>query len=315
MTIIIVFNLMIIFKLSNYFYTGVIMLSWEGISEFVAVAEQASFTKAANELGLSIAQVSRQVSALENRLAIKLLYRTTRSVSVTEPGQLYYQQCRQLLDGLEEAERSLQHLHNEPRGKLKITAPTTYGESHIAPLLNQFLHRYPNLDIQFRMTNQKVDLTEAGFDLAIRLGQLDDSSMMAKKLATRNFFICASKQYIKHHGIPKTPSQLNQHNCLRGIHDYWRFNDKDKDRSITVTGNYSCNSGSSLRDAALKGIGIIQLPDYYVQTDIENGDLQVLLPDYQPRGDGIWALYPQNRHLSAKVRTLVDYLAENLSNS
>ncbi|MCG7498621.1 LysR substrate-binding domain-containing protein [Vibrio sp. Of7-15] len=286
------------------------MANWEGVSEFVAVAETESFTSAANKLNTSVAQVSRKVSALENRLATKLLNRTTRRVSVTEAGQLYYQHCRQVIDGLEQAERVITNMQSVPQGKLKVTAPVTYGEQRIAPLLNQFMTLYPQLELQLVLTNQKLDLIEQGVDLAIRLGRLDDSSMMAKRLASRQLYVCAAPSYLKDHGEPHTLSELSQHNCLLGSMDYWRFREVGKERNVRVQGNIRCNSGSALTDAALKGLGIVQLPDYYVEEHIESGELVELLPLYREEQEGIWALYPHNRHLSTKVRSLVDFLRE-----
>lgn len=288
------------------------MFNWEGVSEFVAVVETGSFTAASRQLGISTAQVSRQVSALEGRLATKLFYRTTRKVSVTEAGQIYYQHCRPVLDGLEDAERALTNLQSTPRGKLRITAPTTYGESKIAPLLNDFIALYPELEVQYQLTNQKVDLIEGGFDLAIRLGKLDDSSMMAKQLASRRLYVCASSVYLSVHGEPHSLSELAHHNCLQGTLGYWRFQENGQERNIKISGNISCNSGQALLDAALKGLGIVQLPDYYVEQHIEQGKLMVLLPNLQQSDEGVWALYPYNRHLSPKVRMLVDYFSQHL---
>lgn len=288
------------------------MFIWEGVSEFVAVAEMESFTGAAKRLGISTAQVSRQISALETRLSTKLFYRTTRKVSVTEAGQIYYQHCRQVLDGLEEAERTITNLQLAPRGKLRLTAPVTYGEKTIAPLVNDFVLRYPELEVQMRLTNQKLDLVAEGYDLAVRLGKLEDSSMMARRLASRTQYVCASPDYLSTYGVPHTLSELELHNCLQGNLDYWRFQDQGKARNIRVKGNIRCNSGWALLDAALKGIGIVQLPDYYVQPSLESGQLISLLEHYQEPDDGIWALYPHNRHLSPKVRMLLDFLSEAL---
>ena len=288
------------------------MFNWEGVSEFVAVAETESFTKAAARLGISTAQVSRQVSALETRLAAKLFHRTTRKVSVTEVGRIYYQHCRQVLDGLDEAERAITNLQTTPRGLLKITAPVTYGEGTIAPLINDFLTHYPELEVQLNLTNLKVDLIDEGYDLAIRLGQLEDSSMMAKRLGSRTQYVCASASYLSTYGLPHTLSELEQHNCLVGTLDYWRFQEKGKARNVRVKGNLSCNSGHALVDAATKGLGIIQLPDYYVTPHIASGELVSLLENNRQADEGIWALYPQNRHLSPKVRMLIDFLAERL---
>ncbi|MBE9399055.1 LysR family transcriptional regulator [Pontibacterium sp. N1Y112] len=288
------------------------MYSWEGVTEFVAVSETGSFTNAAQRLGISVAQVSRQVSALESRLATKLFYRTTRKVTVTEAGQLYYQHCRQVLDGLEEAERTLTNMQRTPRGQLKITAPTTYGENQIAPLLNNFMCDYPDLHLECHFTNQKVDLIDNGYDLAIRLGKLEDSSLMAKRLASRRQYVCASPDYLAANGEPHLLSELEQHNCLRGTLEYWRFQENGQERNIKVSGNIHCNSGQALTDAALKGLGLVQLPDYYIQSYLEAGTLIAVLQNYQQSDEGIWALYPHNRHLSPKVRMLVDYLSEKL---
>ncbi|NRD75645.1 LysR family transcriptional regulator [Shewanella sp. VB17] len=289
------------------------MLHWEGVSEFVAVAETESFTQAAQRLGISTAQVSRQVSALEIRLATKLFHRTTRKVSTTEVGRIYYQHCRQVLDGLEEAERVITNLQSSPRGTLKITAPVTYGEKTLAPLINDFIAQYPELEVKINLTNQKIDLIDEGYDLAIRLGQLEDSTMMAKKLSTRTLYVCASPRYIDTFGIPHSLSELNQHNCLLGTIDYWRFQENGKTRNIRVKGSLNCNSGHALVDAALKGIGIIQLPDYYIIPYLADGRLVPLLENNSQPDAGIWALYPHNRHLSPKVRMLLDYLSEALT--
>lgn len=290
----------------------VAMFNWEGVSEFVAVAEAESFTAASKRLGISTAQVSRQISALEKRLAAKLFYRTTRKVSVTDVGRTYYQHCRQVLDGLEEAERAISNLQSSPRGRLKVTAPVTYGEGTIAPLINNFALEYPELEVQLQLSNQKIDLIDEGFDLAIRLGKLEDSSMMAKRLGSRTQYVCASEAYLTTYGVPYSLSELEQHNCLQGTLDYWRFQENGKPRNIRVKGNLRCNSGHALTDAALKGIGIVQLPDYYVQQYIDSGQLLSLLTQFTESDDGIWALYPHNRHLSPKVRLLVDYLSEQL---
>lgn len=289
------------------------MFSWEGINEFVAVAEVESFTNAAKRLGISTAQVSRQIAALESRLAAKMFYRTTRKVSITETGEIYYKHCRQILDGLVEAERAITNLHKTPKGRLNLTAPITYGENHIAPLVNDFVIRYPELDVNLTLSNQIFDLISEGYDLAIRLGQLEDSTMMAKKLASRRHYVCASPAYFIARGSPHTLSELDQHNCLQGTLDFWRFQERGKPRHIHVTGNLRCNSGSSLVDAALKGIGIIQLPDYYVHSHLKTGKLVAVLDRFRASDDGIWAIYPHNRHLSPKVRLLLDHLSAGLT--
>lgn len=288
------------------------MFKWEGLCEFVTVAETESFTKASQRLGSSTAQVSRQISALESRLAAKLFLRTTRKVSVTEVGQIYYQHCRQLLDGLDEAERAITNLQTIPRGLLKITAPVSYGEKYIAPLINNFTVLYPELEVKLVLTNQQVDLIDEGYDLAIRLGQLADSSMMAKKLSTRTQYVCASPAYITTYGTPHSLSELEQHNCLLGTMDYWRFQVKGKTTNVHVSGTLSYSSGHALVDAAIKGIGIVQLPDFYVSNFLESKQPVTLLEHNRQPEEGIWAIYQQNRHLSPKVRMLLDYLTTAL---
>lgn len=288
------------------------MFGWEGVSEFVAVAETGSFTAAAIRLGISTAQVSRQIGALETRLAVKLFYRTTRKVTITDTGKIYYSHCRQVLDGLAEAERAISDLHRTPKGRLNLTAPVTYGEDRIAPLVNDFVARYPDLEVTLRLTNRILDLVADNYDLAIRLGHLDDSTLMARRLASRTHHVCASPAYLAVHGMPHTLSELDRHNCLQGTLDDWRFEEQGKARQIRVKGNIRCNSGSALVDAALKGIGIVQLPDYYVEAEIRTGRLVSLLDSYRAPDEGIWAVFPHNRHLSPKVRLLLDHLGQGL---
>ena len=289
------------------------MMKWEGISEFVSVAEYESFTRAAKEMAISTAQVSRQVSALEKRLTVKLLYRTTRKVSLTEEGRIFYQHCRAVLDGLDAAEQAVTHLQSKPQGRIKLTAPVTYGEQQLLPLVNDFMVQYRDIEVTAFLSNQKFDLLEGGYDLAIRIGKLQDSSMMAKKLSHRTNFVCAAPAYIAQYGTPHTLTELSHHNCLLGTLDYWHFKEAGKERNIRVTGSVRYNSGYSLVDAALKGLGMVQLPDYYVQEYLETGELVSVLDSYGEPEEGIWAIYPHNRQLSPKIRLLVDYLAAHLS--
>jgi len=287
-------------------------MKWEGISEFVYVAENESFTQASKKLAISTAQVSRQVSALEKRLNIKLFYRTTRKVSLTEEGHVFYQHCRNVLDGLDTAERAITNLQSKPQGKIKLTVPVTYGEQYILPLVNDFIKLYPEISVFAYLSNQQVNLIDEGYDLAIRLGKLSDSSMMAKKLGQRKNYVCASPAYLAKHGTPHTLSELDQHSCLLGTLDYWHFKESGRIKNIRVTGKLRYNSGVGLVDAALKGHGIVQLPDYYIKDHIENATLVTLLDNYREPDQGIWALYPQNRNLSPKIRLLVDYLLTHL---
>lgn len=289
------------------------MFLWEGVTEFISVAETESFTAAGRRLGISTAQVSRQISQLETRLNTKLFYRTTRKVSLTGEGSVYYSHCRQVMDGLEEAERAISSLRDTPQGSIKMTAPVTYGEQYVMPVVLDYMQAYPDVEITCDLTNQMIDLVEDGYDLAVRLGHLRDSSMMAKRLASRMQYVCASPEYIEKYGAPYTLSELGQHNCLVGNSNHWHFVEKGKARSVRVSGNLVCGSGYALLEAAIRGMGLIQLPGYYVDEAIAAGKLMVLLKPYQEPKEGIWALYPHNRQLSPKIRLLVDMLAEKLA--
>ncbi|MGH1540237.1 MAG: LysR substrate-binding domain-containing protein [Arenicella sp.] len=281
---------------------------WNGVTEFVVVAEKQSFTLAAKQLQISIAQVSRQISALENRLNIKLLHRTTRKVSLTESGETYYRYCRRILNDLAEAEKITTGLHQELRGNIRITMPVTYGEEVIIPIINDFLVEHPGIKMDIYLSNHTVDLLNDGFDLAIRLGQLKDSIFVAQKLTARTLYVCASPDYISQHGFPSTLKELKNHNCLLGSVKHWQFNVSGKTELHRVDGRMHCNSGYGLTEAALRGIGLVQLPDYYVQQHIDSGALIVLLEKYQEPEEGIWVLYPDKDYLPRKIRKLIDFL-------
>ena len=295
------------------------MKQWQGISEFVAVAEHRSFTKAAQWLGLSVAQVSRNVSELERRLNVRLFYRSTRQVRLSDEGQVYLQHCQHLVEGLEDANRALSNLQQIPQGRLRMTAPVYYGEARVVPALNRFLQHHAGIELDLELTNRRLDLIEGRFDLAIRLGNLGDSSMLARRLGRRQHYIVASPEYIERHGAPQQPDALAAHHLLAGTMEYWRLRNNragaNESREIFVKPGsfWRCNSGVALLDAVRQGLGLAQLPDYYVKADIESGRLVTLLQDYRPAADGIWALYPQNRHLSPKVRAVIDYLAGQLA--
>lgn len=288
------------------------MFHWEGIAEFVTVADEASFTAAAKILDISTAQVSRKVTALEQRLGTKLVLRTTRHVSLTDVGITYYQHCKALLIGLEQADQAVINMSGILTGHIKMTAAITYGEKVIAPLINDFMRQHEQLTIDLVLSNERFDLIRDGFDMAIRLGKLEDSSMVASKLDTRVQHLCASPEYLAKHGTPKQLSQLQNHNCLLGSTDYWRFCHKGKHHKLHPKGSISCNNGNALLDAALKGMGLVQLPDYYVLPYLESGELVTVLDEYSEPEDGIWALYPNRQYPSPKVTRLIEFLREEI---
>jgi DNA-binding transcriptional LysR family regulator len=286
---------------------------WEGIDEFVAVAECSQFTAAAERLDVSASHVSRQIARLEDRLQTRLLYRSTRRVTPTEAGQTFLQHCQRLQDGREEALRAVGDLASEPKGLLRMTCAVAYGERFIVPLVTQFMGQYPQLRIDIELSNRPLDLVHEGIDLAVRLGRLQDSQLMATRLAPRRMYLCASKSYLARYGRPHSLSELARHNCLVGSSDQWALQQDGRELSQRVQGNWRCNSGQAVLDAALAGIGLCQLPDYYVLEHLRSGALISLLEAHQPPNTAVWALYPQQRHLSPKVRKLVDHLREMLS--
>jgi DNA-binding transcriptional LysR family regulator len=285
---------------------------WEGIDEFVAVAECSQFTAAAERLNVSPSHISRQIARLEDRLQTRLLYRSTRRVTLTEAGQTFLQHCQRLQDGREEALRAVGDLNSEPKGLLRMTCAVAYGERFIAPLVSQFMGQYPQLRIDIELSNRPLDLVHEGIDLAIRLGRLQDSQLVATRLAPRRMYLCASPSYLERYGRPHSLSELARHNCLIGSSDQWALQQEGREVSQRVQGNWRCNSGQAVLDAALAGIGLCQLPDYYVLEHLRSGTLMSLLETHQPPNTAVWALYPQQRHLSPKVRKLVDYLREAL---
>tara|TARA_R110000751_G_scaffold73801_3_gene149417 strand:+ start:830 stop:1735 length:906 start_codon:yes stop_codon:yes gene_type:complete len=289
------------------------MNQWEGIDEFVCVAELGHFSGAATRLGLSSSHVSRQIAHLEDRLQTRLFYRSTRKVSLTEAGQTFLQHCQRLQDARDEALQAITDLGSEPKGLLRMTCAVAYGESFIMPLVDDFMQRHPQLRVEMTLTNQTLDLLHGSYDLAIRLGRLQDSSMIATRIAPRHMYLCAAPTYLAHHGAPHSLSELPRHNCLIGSSDVWSFQQRGKEVPVRVQGNWRCNSGQAVLEAALRGFGLCQLPDYYVREHLRSGALRALLPQHQPPHTAVWALYPQQRHLSPKVRQLVDYLKLGLA--
>jgi len=284
---------------------------------FVRVADSRSFSEAARRLRLSKSVVSRQVSALETQLGARLFHRTTRSLSLTEVGQAYYERCSRILAEIEEANLSVSSLQTEPRGKLRINAPMSFGILHLAPLLPSFLARYPQIDIDMAMNDRFVSLIDEGFDVAVRIGKLEDSSLIARHLAPARRVVCASPAYLAAHGAPQTPADLADHCCLtysnRTTPDEWSFQTVEGQRwPVEVHGRLRVNNGDALRDAALGGVGLVTLPSFLVGRDLQAGTLVAVLGEYLPQDLAIHAVYPHNRHLSPKVRAFVDFLVEHI---
>lgn len=288
------------------------MNRWEGLDEFVAVAECGQFTAAAERLGVSSSHVSRQIARLEECLQARLLYRSTRKVSLTEAGQTFLQHCRNLLDARDEAWRAVSDLSAEPKGLLRMTCAVAYGERFVVPLVNEFMALHPQLGVEIQLTNRTLDLLHEGLDLAVRLGRLGDERLVATRLAPRVMSLCATPGYLARAGAPQSLGELTRHNCLIGSSDLWTFAEDDRETQLRVQGNWRCNSGAAVLDAALRGFGLCQLPDYYVQEHLHSGALVSLLEQHRPPNTAVWALHPPQRGLSPKVRQLVDFLRQRL---
>jgi DNA-binding transcriptional LysR family regulator len=283
-----------------------------GLEVFVSVAEARGFSAAALKLGVSKAHVSRQILALERRLDAQLFIRTTRRVSLTEVGQAFYLRCRDILGNLEEAEQAVQELQQQPQGRLRLSVAGAFAEEYIAPASVDYMQQFPKMVVELDFNNRIVDMIAEGYDLAIRAGALEDSSLIATRLADRNLHIVASRDYLDRHGVPRSPSDLNQHNCLTGTLNSWRFLQSDRHIDLRVEGNWKSNSGRAVLQAALRGLGLAELPYFYVREDLAAGRLTTVLADFRPTDSAMWAVYPHNRYLSAKVRLFLEFLHNRL---
>ncbi|HHJ38741.1 MAG: LysR family transcriptional regulator [Methylothermaceae bacteria B42] len=284
---------------------------------FATVAKSGSFAAAAKDLGISRAMATKHVMHLENALGVRLLNRTTRRISLTEAGASYLERCQQILEDIEETELAVTQLHTEPQGLLRISTPPFFGTFHLAPTIAAYLEQYPKVRVDLMVRGGTVDVVSEGLDLAIRLGELPDSSLIARKLASSPRIVCGAPAYFEKHGIPKTPLDLKQHNCLINWgfepHDQWKFNGPDGEPIVVkVSGTMQANTADPLRMASIHGLGIVVLPTYIVGQDLRKERLQAVLEDYALPSMDIYAVYPHRRHLSAKVRTFLDFLAERL---
>lgn len=285
------------------------------IAVFVRVVDNGSFTKTAEQLGFSRAVISKYVKRLEERLGARLLNRTTRRLSLTEAGATLYEGSYRALSQIDEAEQEIGQLQTKPRGVLKVSVPMSFGILHISPALPDFLARHPDLTVDMKMDDRFVDVVEEGFDLAIRITRLKDSTLVARNLAPSRFVLCAAESYLKRHGIPQTPEELREHNCT--IYTYsrsphmWRFSAPDgRDIAVPVRGNLRHNSGLAEREAVLNGLGIMLSPTFYVGDLIREGRLQTVLTDYHIAETSVYAVYPERRYLSPKVRAFIDFFLQ-----
>jgi DNA-binding transcriptional LysR family regulator len=287
----------------------------DGIAAFAAVVDSGSFSAAARRLKVSKSAVSAHVQRLEARLGVRLLHRTTRRLSVTEAGAAYYRHCARILAEAAAAEQAAGALQREPRGTLRISAPDSFGWMHVAPAVPAFLRRYPELGVDIALSAAHVDLVEQGLDLAIRIGVLEDSPLVVRRLAPSRLVLAAAPAYLKAQGKPRRPDELSRHNCLCNNllpwGDEWRLVGKGGELRVAVGGSFRSNNAETLRAAALDGIGIALLPSWAVAEPLRRGALRRVLPGWEPPGSTIYAVYPDNRLMSMKVRAFVDHLARS----
>ncbi|HEX6141231.1 MAG TPA: LysR family transcriptional regulator [Geminicoccaceae bacterium] len=285
---------------------------------FVEAVDGGSFSAAGRRLGMAPSSVARGIGTLEDALGTRLLNRTTRKLSLTEAGRIYHEHSRRILGEIEEAKLSVASLEAAPRGLLRLSVPVVFGRLHVVPALPDFLDAFPDVRIDLGMTDSYVDLVEEGIDVAVRIGVLQDSSLVARKLAPTRRILCASPAYFQRHGRPGTPEDLRRHNCLfykfSGGRPVWRFRDASGEHAIEIDGALRTNNADALHTAALAGVGIVVLPLFMVGPDIRRGALEPIFPSVEfamlSLDSDIWAVHPYGRRLSPKVRAFVDFLSQ-----
>jgi DNA-binding transcriptional LysR family regulator len=290
------------------------MDSLSRIGIFLAVAKQESFAAAARDLGLTSSAVSKQVLNLESELRTKLLNRTTRKVSLTEEGALFFSRASRAMEDIEEAREQMNELKTVPRGQLRISVPTALGSQYLKGPIAEFAVKYPEVTLDVQFEDRLIDIAEEGFDLVLRIAALSDSSMIARKLASCPFYLCCSPEYLKNHPRPHTAEDLVQHNVLaytrnKGAHE-WRFRDPDgKEGVVGLKSSFKCDSAEMMIEAACRGIGIMIAPMFFVKAELDKGTLVPVLTEYNTWPErSLFAVFPPNRFVSTRLRLFVDHI-------
>jgi len=288
---------------------------FENMSTFIRVVETGSISAAADRLGVAKSAVSRRLKELEGHLGVELFHRTTRRMNLTDTGRAFYHQSVRILEDVLEAELATSQAHGTLKGSLKIALPSTFGLMHMGPAINEFLQLHPQIEFDLDFNDREVDLIQEGFDLAIRIANLPDSSLIARRLAPIQTLMCASPSYLEHMGAPKTPKELIEHQCLvyslLRDYEYWNLTDcNGKEIRTKIHPYLKASTGEFLKDASVEGLGIILVPSFIAYKEIELGTLVPVLKDYKPPQLEAYAIYPQTRHLSQRVRAFVDFLVK-----
>lgn len=287
----------------------------DGMRTLVAVISEGSFAAAARRLDMSPQLVSKYVGQLEARLGARLLNRSTRRLSITEAGRAYYERCRYVLDEIDEMENAVGEATLNAQGILRINAPMSFGVLHLSKAIADYQRTQPQVSVNLTLDDRTVDIVSEGYDMAIRIGRLAESSLIARKLAPVRLVVCAAPGYLRERGIPTSPGDLSSHECLGyayySEHNRWRFTAQDGERhEVQIQGRFSANNGDALRQAAIAGTGLILQPTFIVGSDIQAKLLQTVLDAYEVESLGVYAVYPHRQYLSGKVRTFVDFLAD-----
>jgi DNA-binding transcriptional LysR family regulator len=298
---------------------------FQSMSVYVKVVEAGSMTKAALQCEMSTTMVGNHLRALEQRLGVQLLQRTTRRQRLTEFGTVYYQRCLEVLGLVTDSERLAEQTMDEPRGLLRITAPLTFGVERLAPALSEFSLQYPQVKMDVVLTNRRPDLMESGLDVAFRLGHFEQSNLIARPLIDYTLTVCASPEYVARRGMPLTPEDLQQHDCLsfaypagddwQSVEKRWRLSGPDGEIMIDVSGPMLMNTSAGLHQAARTGMGIVMLPDALVEQDLRDGKLVTVIPDFQPPSRPLHLLYAQDRYRLPKLRRFVEFAMQTWGKS
>lgn len=286
----------------------------QAIEIFVKVAELKSFSAAADAMNLSRTLVSDRVKELEEQIGVRLLQRTTRRVALTEPGAAFLERVRLGLAAFDEAAAEASSLSTNPRGLLRVNAPMSFGFRHVAPAVGAFLSAYPDVRVELQLNDRLVDLIEDNVDVAVRIGALRDSSLVARKLATCRMLVCAAPSYVKSHGAPKRPDDLRKHLCLSYSYwlegDHWKFNRRGTEVDVHIPARFHCNNGDAVAEAAAAGAGIALQPDFIAGPLVREGRLVEILPGWRAAEFGVYAVYAPTHFVPAKSRVFIDHLAK-----
>jgi len=289
----------------------------DGMAVFVAVINSGSFKAAAESLGHSTSYISKEVTRLEKRLGSRLLNRTTRTISLTDAGRAYYERCQQIVIDAENATRSVSQLQDEPRGMLRVNAPTSFGTRHLLEHLSAFLHRYPEVNLEIEFNDRIIDVVAEGYDVVIRVGKVRNSNLIARAFTRSKTVVIASPEYLRQHGTPATAADLEDHHCITYSLEpnplTWTFRKADAQEQVQLSSRALCNNAEIMVALACAGIGIARMPLFTCNREVETGSLKIILQDYEQPEYGVYAVYPHRQYLTAKVRVFVDYLVECFS--